>query len=205
MTLFLDDGEFGRVDDASHDPQRGDALLWYVEMCDADADAWTTPDATIRSVSPVFGTGLADVLTDEATVHAGGRADHRYVTHVANPYRRERYADAVGRSPVASVAGDESPIPVALASLAVKSGPTSTLVARAVDFINWLKRFDRVQSWAREETDTVETEAMYTESLSLESVGDRRMTTTMWRPRTWTDSTRPSTNPTTGRHASRGG
>ncbi|WP_299331095.1 hypothetical protein [Haloplanus sp.] len=176
VTLFLDDGEFSRTDDASHDPRRGDALLWYVEMVDADADAWATPDATIRRVSPVFGNGLADVLTDEATVHAGGRADHRYVTHVTNPYRRERYADAVGRSLVAPVAGDELPIPVAITSLAVKPGPTSTLVARAVDLINWLKRFDRARSWARDETDTVEAEAMYTESLLLEAVGDRQVT-----------------------------
>lgn len=104
------------------------------------------------------------------TVHAAGRNGHRYVPHVTNPHRQARYADTVGRSLVAPIAGDELPIPVAITSLAVKAGLISTLVASAVDFVNWLERFDRVQSWARDETETVETEAMYTESLLLETV-----------------------------------
>ena len=175
VTLFLDTGGFGRTDAAGRDARRGDALLWYVDVTDGDADAWATPNATIRSVSPLFERGVGDSLAGEATVHADGHGDHRYVTHVTNPYRRERYADAVGRSLVAPVAGDELPIPVAITSLAVKSGLTSALVGRAVDLVNWLKRFDRVQSWARDETETVEAEAVYTESLLLEAVGDRQV------------------------------
>jgi len=174
VTLFLDDGGFG-WNDAERDTQRGDALLWYVEVVDDDAEAWTTPDATIRSVSPLFERGLPDLLAGGATVHADGHGDHRYVTHVTNPRRQERYGDAVGRSLIAPVAGDRLPIPVALTSLAVTSGLTSTLVARAVDLVNWLKRFDRVQAWARDETETVEAEAVYTESLLLEAVGGRQV------------------------------
>ncbi|MFC7325827.1 hypothetical protein ACFQMF_14735 [Halorubrum rutilum] len=175
VTLFLDDGGFGLTDNAGRDPRRGDAVLWYVEVVDDDAEAWTTPDETIRSASPLFERGLSDLLTGEATVHADGRGDHRYVTHVTNPHRQERYVDAVGRSLVAPVAGDELPIPVAVVSLGVKAGLTSTLVARAVDLVNQLKRFDRVRAWAREETETVEAEAVYTESLLLEEVGDRQV------------------------------
>jgi hypothetical protein len=175
VTLFLDDGGFGWAGDAASDPDRGDALLWYVEVVDDDADAWARPDATIRAESPLFEYGLSDLLTGEAIVYADGHGDHRYVTHVTNPRRRERYAAAVGRSLVAPVAGDELPIPVAVISLALKPGLTSTLVAYTVDLINWLKRFDRVQSWARSETETVEAEAMYTESLLLESVGTRQV------------------------------
>ena len=175
VTLFLDDGGFGRTDDAGRAPGYSDALLWYVEVVDDDADVWTTPDAAIRSASPLFERGLADLLAGEATVHADRHGDHRYVTHATNPRRRERYAEAVGRSLVAPIAGEELPIPVAIVSLAVKPGLTSTLVARAIDFVNRLKRFDRVQSWARGETETIEAEAMYTESLLLETVGDRQV------------------------------
>jgi hypothetical protein len=175
VTLFLDDGGFGWTDNAEHNPQRSDALLWYIEVVDDDIEAWTTPDATIRAASPLFERGLTDLLTSEATIHADGYSAHRYVTHVTNPLRQSRYADAVGRSLVAPIAGDELPIPVAITSLALKPGLTSTLVARAVDFVNWLKQFDAVQSWARDETDTVEAEAMYTESLLLEAVSNRQV------------------------------
>ncbi|MEZ3170168.1 hypothetical protein ABNG03_05980 [Halorubrum sp. RMP-47] len=173
VTLFLDDGGFGWLGDTD-DPQRGDALLWYVEVVDDDADAWRTPNETIQSESPLFERGLSDLLAGEATVHAPGRDGHRYVTHVTNPHRRERYADKVGRSLVAPVAGDDLPIPVMITTIALKPGLASTLVAYAVDVVNWLKRFDRVQSWARDQTETVEAEAMYTESL-LEAVGDRQV------------------------------
>ena len=175
VTLFLDDGESGWTDNTGRPSQRDDALLWYIEVVDDDADAWTTPDETIRGVSPLFDGGLADSLTDRATVRAGGRGDHRYITHVTNPHRKARYANAVEKSLIAPVAGDELPIPIVITTLAVKAGLTSTLIAGVVDFVNWLKRFDRVQSWAREETETVEAEAMYTESLLLEAVGDRQV------------------------------
>jgi hypothetical protein len=175
VTLFLDDGGFGWTDGAGDNARRDDALLWYVEVVDSDADPWTTPDETIRSVSPLFEAGLGDLLAAEATVHAGGHGDHRYITHATNPHRQERYAEAVGQSLVAPVAGDDLPIPVAVISLAVQAGLTSRLVAGGVDFVNWLKRFDRVQSWARGETETIEAEAMYTESLLLEAVGDRQV------------------------------
>jgi hypothetical protein len=175
VTLFLDDGEFGWTDNAGRASHRGDALLWYIEVVDDDADAWKSPDTTIRRVSPLFEGELASSLTNETTVHAADRSGHRYITHVTNPNRTSRYADAVGRSLVAPAAGEELPIPVAITSLAVKAGLASTLVARAVDFVNWLKRFDRVQSWARDETETVEAEAVYTESLLLEAVGNRQV------------------------------
>ncbi|PSQ55470.1 hypothetical protein BRD22_09020 [Halobacteriales archaeon SW_8_68_21] len=175
VTLFLDDGEFGRTGDADRDLERGNALLWYVEVVDAGVDAWRTPDATVRDASPLFEAGLAELLTGAAMVHAGDRAGHRHAVHVTNPDRRARYADAVGRPLIAPVAGDELPIPVAIVSLALKPGATSALVARALDIVNRLKQFDRVQSWARGETETVEAEAMYTESLLLEAVGDRQV------------------------------
>lgn len=175
VTLFLDDGGFGWTDDPGDTARRGDALLWYVEVVDSDAEPWTTPDQTIRSVSPLFEAGLRDLLAAEATVHAGGHGDHRYITHATNPRRQERYAEAVGQSLVAPVAGDDLPIPVVVISLAVNAGLTSRLVASGVDFVNWLKGFDRVQSWARGETETIEAEAMYTESLLLEAVGDRQV------------------------------
>ncbi len=175
VTLFLDDGGFGWTDPAGSAPQRSDALLWYIEVVDVDIEAWTTPDTTIRAASPLFERGLTDLLTGEATIHAAGHGAHRYVTHVTNPLRQSRYADAVGRSLVAPVAGDELPIPVAITSLALKPGLTSSVVARAVDLVNWLKQFNRVQAWARDETDTVEAEAMYTESLLLETGGDRQI------------------------------
>lgn len=175
VTLFLDEGEFGWTDDAGRGSERGNALLWYVEVVDDEVDAWTTPDATVRRESPLFERGLADALTDGATVHAAGHGEHRYVTHVTNPHRQERYSDAVGRTLVAPVADDDLPIPVAVTSLEVKAGPTSTLVARAVDVVNLIKRLDRVRSRARVETETVEAEAMYTESLLLRGVGDRQV------------------------------
>jgi len=175
VTLFLDEGKFGWTDNGSRAPQRGNALLWYIEVVDDDADAWTSPDTTIRSVSPLFKGELEDSLTDRTTVHAAGRSGHRYITHVTNPHRKSRYARAVGRLMVAPVAGDELPIPVVITSLVVKDGLTSTLVAHAVDFVNWLKKIDRIQSWARDETETVEAEAVYTESLLLEGVGDRQV------------------------------
>jgi hypothetical protein len=171
VTLFLDDGRFG--DPAATDGD--DALLWYVEVVDGDAEPWQMPDATIRSASPLFAAGLDDHLAADATVHAPGWEGHRYVVHVTNPHRRERYADAVEDTFVAPVAGEALPIPVALVSIELRGGLTSTLVARAVDVINWVKQSDRVQSWARGRTDTVEEEAMYTESLLLETVGDRQI------------------------------
>ncbi len=175
VTLFLDDGGFGWTDTPGPDPRRSDALLWYVEVADAAAEAWATPDTTIRNASPLFERGLTGLLTGEATIHAAGHGAHRYVTHVTNPLRQSRYADAVGRSLVAPVADDELPIPVAITSLALKPGLTSSVIAGAVDVVNWLKQFDRVQAWARDETDTVEAEGMYTESLLLEAVGARQV------------------------------
>ena len=172
VTLFLDTGDFGWVDG---DTDRGDALVWYVEVVDGDAPAWRDPDGTIRDASPLFGAWLDGQLESDATVHADGWDGHRYVTHATNPHRRERYADAVGDTLVAPVAGETLPIPVAIVSLGLRGGLVSTLVARAVDFVNWFKRFDRVRAWASDETDTIEAEAMYTESLLLETVGDRQV------------------------------
>jgi hypothetical protein len=172
VTLFLDTGGFGWRED---DTDRGDALLWYVEVGNGDAPAWRDPDATIRDASPLFEAGLEKHLDADAMVHAGGWDGHRYVTHATNPHRRERYADAVGDTLVAPVAGETLPIPVVLVSLGLRGGLVSTLVARAVDAVNWLKGFDRVQAWARDETDTIEAEAMYTESLLLQTVGARQV------------------------------
>jgi len=177
VTLFLDTGDFGWTsgDATTGRPDDRDALVWYVEVADDDADPWRRPEETIRGSSPLFDAGLTDHLAGEATVHADGREGHRYVTHVTNPHRRELYADAVGDTFVAPVAGDDLPIPVAIVSLGLRGGLVSTLVARAVDIVNWVKQFDRVQAWVRDETDTVEEEAMYTESLLLESADGRQV------------------------------
>jgi hypothetical protein len=180
VTLFLDTGGFGwqpAGDGGSGgtDTDRRDALLWYVEVPDDDAPAWTDPDATIRDRSPLFAAGLDELLADTATVHADGRGGHQLITHATNPHRRDRYADHCGPSLVAPVAGDDLPIPVAVLSLPLKPGVVSWLTGRVVAAGNWLKRFDRVADAIRDETDTLEAEAMYTESLLLEPVADRRV------------------------------
>lgn len=172
VTLFLDTGEFGWRPDG-YEGRRRDALVWYVEVADDDAPAWTDPDATIRAASPLFSAGLDGLLRATATVHADGRDGHRLITHATNPDRQARYAEQCRSSLVAPVAGDDLPIPVVVTSVPLKAGLVSRLVGGAVRIGNWLKRFDRVAAWAREQTDTLEAEAMYTESLLLEPVGSR--------------------------------
>jgi hypothetical protein len=166
-TLFLDTGDFGWGE------SEGDALLWYVEVVDDDADEWDDPDATIRDASPLFDAGLGDLLAAGATVHADGRGGHRLITYATNPHRQERYAEHVGPSLVAPVAGDDLSIPVAAITVPLKPGVVSRLVSGVVAAGNWVKRFDAVSEWIRDQTDTLEEEAMYSESLLLEAVGDR--------------------------------
>ncbi len=168
VTLFLDRGAFGW-----NGNRAGDALVWYVEVVDDDADEWVDPDGTIRGASPLFERGLDDLLAGETTVHADGRDGHQLLTHATNPHRRERYAEHCGPPLVAPVAGDELPIPVAVTTIPLKSGAVSWLVSRVVRAGNWLKRFDRVGEWLRDQTDTLEAEAMYTESILFEPVGGR--------------------------------
>lgn len=176
VTLFLDDGDFGwdATGDGTGSGKR-DALIWYVEVADGNLDRWKTPDRTIRSRSPLFEAGLDEYLAADAVAYADNRDGHRLVTHASLPDRQERYADAVGPTLVAPVAGEDLSIPVALTTIPLKAGPTSRIVARGADFGNWLKRFDAVQSWVRDRTDVLEEEAMYTESLLLESIGDRQV------------------------------
>lgn len=168
-TLFLDRGDYSRETGAT----AADALLWYVEVVDDDAGAWEDPDATIRSASPPFETGLGDLLTGEATVHADGRDGHQLITHATNPHRRERYAEHCGSTLVAPVAGEDLPIAVAATTVPLEPGLVSRVVSRAVSVGNWFKGFDRVSERIRDQTDTLEAEAMYTESLLLEPVEDR--------------------------------
>lgn len=168
LTLFLDRGEF-------HCDGTGSALLWYVEVVDDDADAWETPDETVRNTSPLYETELRGLLKDDATVFVDGQDGHQHVTHATHPHRQEHYAGRCGRPLVAPVAGDDLPIVVAITSVPLKSGGVSWLVTQAVRLGNWFKQFDRISEWLRDQTDTLEEEAMYTESLSLEPVDGRRV------------------------------
>lgn len=163
-TLFLDRGDFGR--------DTGDSLIWYVEVVDDSAPEWSDPDATIRDASPLYGTDLGDLLEREAVVYADDRTGHRLVTHAANPHRQQRHAEACGPSLVAPVAGDGLPIEVVLTTVPLRPGWISRVVERAVRVGNWAKQFDRISERLRDRTDTLEAEAMYTESLLLETVGD---------------------------------
>lgn len=170
VTLFLDQGGFGAGapgGDASG--PGGDALVWYVEVAD-DTEPWTDPGAAVRE-SPLFGAGLGDLLDGPGTVYADGRDGCRLVTHATNPDRQARYEAHVGRPLVAPVAGEELPVPVVLTSLRLKPGLRTRLVARGVDVVNWLKGFGPVRRWARDRTDTLEEEAMYTESLLFDPTG----------------------------------
>jgi hypothetical protein len=172
VTLFLDRGGFG-VGGPGGDAGSGeDALVWYVEVADDDDGPWTDPGAAVRG-SPLFAAGLEGLLEDSGTVYADGRDGCRLVTHATNPHRSERYVEAVGPPLVAPVAGEELPVPVVAVSVPLRPGLRSRVVARLVDVGNWLKRFDRVHAWLRDQTDTLEAEAMYTESLLLEPVGNR--------------------------------
>ena len=170
VTLFLDRGNFGWMGSES---ATGDALLWYVEVVDDHADEWDDPDATIRDTSPLFETELGVMLEEDAIVHADGRDGHQLITHATNPHRQDRYIDVCGPSLVAPVGGDELPISVAVTTISLKPGFVSWLVSRVVRIGNWFKRFDRISEWIRNQTDTLEEEAMYTESLLIEPVGDR--------------------------------
>ena len=172
VTLFLDRGGFGAgVDGPGGDTgSDGDALVWYVEVADDDAEPWTAPDAAVRE-SPLFAAGLGDLLDGSGTVYADSRDGCRLVTHATNPDRQPRYEAHVGRPLLAPVASEELPLPVALTSLRLKSGLRTRLVARGIDVVNWLKRIGPVQRWARDQTDTLEEEAMYTESLLFDPTG----------------------------------
>lgn len=174
VTLFLDGGGFGAGVGGPDGDTGGDrdALVWYVEVADDDAEPWTDPEAAVRK-SPLFDAGLGDLLGSPDTVYADGRAGCRLVTHVTNPHRRQRYEEAVGSPLVAPVAGEQLPIPVVVVSVPLRPGLRSRVVARLVDVGNWLKGFDRVHAWLRDQTDTLEAEAMYTESLLFEPVGNR--------------------------------
>lgn len=172
-TLFLDEGGFragagGPRGDTSG--PGGDALVWYVEVADDDAEPWTDPGAAVRE-SPLFDAGLENLLDGSGTVYADGRDGCRLVTHATNPDRQARYEAHVGRSLLAPVAGDDLPLPVVLTSLRLKPGLRSRLVARGIDVVNWLKGFGPVRRWARDQTDTLEEEAMYTESLLFDPTG----------------------------------
>lgn len=171
-TVFLDRGPLGgrRAGDPEGTGIR-DALVWYVEVLDADAPAWDDPAAAVRS-SPVFDRGLGGLL-DGDRVHGSEVDGHRRVTHATNPQRRERYETAVGRSLVAPVAGDDLPIPVALIALGVRSGLRARLVDRGIGLGNRLKSIDAVDRRLRNRTDVLEAEAMYTESLLFDDGGKR--------------------------------
>jgi len=173
VTVFLDEGGFeagaGPPGGNTSGP-RDDALVWYVEVADDDGGPWTDPDAAVRG-SSLFDAGLGDLLDGSGTVYADGRDGCRLVTHATNPDRQSRYEAQVGRPLLAPVAGDELPMPVVLTALRLKPGLRTRLVARGVDVVNWLKGFGPVRRWARDQTDTLEEEAMYTESLLFDPTG----------------------------------
>jgi hypothetical protein len=170
VTLFLDRGGFGAPTSAGG-REEGDALVWYVEVDDDGQEPWTDPAQALRA-SPLFGAGLED-LVGAGTVYADGRAGCRLVTHATNPDRRDRYDRHVGRPLLAPVAGDDLPLPVVLTALRLRPGLRTRLVARGIDLVNWLKSFGPVARWARDQTDTLEAEAMYTESLLFDPTGER--------------------------------
>jgi len=159
-TLFLD-----RADDR---PGRGDgdALLWYLEVVDDDAPQWRAPARTVREASPLFDGSLGDRLV-ETTVHRDG-GDGLLLTHATHPRRQARYAEHCGPSLVAPVAGDDLPIPVVVVAVRLRPGLRSRLVWHAGRAVDRLKSIDAVGRRAREQTDVIEEEAMYTESLLLE-------------------------------------
>jgi len=146
-----------------------DGLLWYLEVDDDDAEPWTDPETAIRQASPLFEAGLDAYLTDSSTVHADGIEGHQLLTHATHPRRQDRYLDHVDGLLVAPVAGDSLGIELAVARIQLKLGLTSRLVSGGVRVGNWLKQSsDRLSAWLREETQTIEAEAMYTESILFE-------------------------------------
>ncbi|PSQ40131.1 hypothetical protein BRD10_02700 [Halobacteriales archaeon SW_12_71_31] len=171
-TLFLDRGP---ASDERPGPGRGDgdALLWYLEVVDDDAPAWRDPARTVREASPLFDGPLADRLAG-ATAHrdwngdGDGDGDHLLLTHATHPRRQERYAEHCGPSLVAPVAGDDLPIPVAVVTLRLRPGLRSRLTWHTGRLVDRLKSVDAVDRRAREQTDVIEAEAMYSESLLLE-------------------------------------
>jgi len=157
-TLFLDRSEGGP-----------DGLLWYLEVADDDAEPWGDPATAIREDSPLFNAGLDDYLTGASTVHADGIESHQLLTHATHPRRQQRYLDHVDGLLVAPVAGDPLGIELAVARVQLKPGLTSRLVSGGVRVGDWLKQSsDRLSAWLREETQTIEAEAMYTESILFE-------------------------------------
>jgi hypothetical protein len=165
-TLFLD-----RASEATDEGRgsgarlgTGEALVWYLEVVDDDAPAWRDAAATLRSASPLHAS-LADHV-EATTVHRDGD-DHLLLTHATHPRRQRRYAEHCGPALVAPVAGDDLSIPVAFVTLRLRAGTRSRLVWHASRAVDWLKSFDAVARRVREQTDTVEAEAMYTESLLL--------------------------------------
>jgi hypothetical protein len=55
----------------------------------------------------------------------------------------------------------------------LRPGLPSRLTALVTRLGNWVKRSDTVSGWLRDQTQTLEAEAMYTESLLFEPVDDR--------------------------------
>lgn len=160
VTLFLDE----------RDDAEGEDLLWYLEVADDDADEWDDPDRTIRTSSPLFDEGLGELLVEAATIHADGVGGRQLVTHATHPRRQQRYGEMCDRSLYAPVAGDELPIDVVEKTVRLRAGITSWLAGRVVALGNWIERSNRVSERIRKQTDTLEEEAMYTESLLLEPV-----------------------------------
>jgi hypothetical protein len=172
VTLFLDDGDsgFGGAG-ASTD----DALVWYVEVADGTADAWSDPDETLREASPLFEAGLGTLLQEGADVFSNTDRNFQLATHAANPHRQRRYEETCGDPLVAPVTGERLPIEVVVTTVRLKPGWVSRLVGYAVRVSNALKQFDPVDELLRDQTETLEREGMYTESLLFESTGDRRV------------------------------
>ena len=146
-----------------------DGLLWYLEVADDDAEPWGDPATAIREASPLFDAGLDDYLTGAAAVHADGIEGHQLLTHATHPRRQQRYLDHVDGLLVAPVAGDSLGIELAVARVQLKPGLTSRVVSGGVRVGDWLKQSsERLSAWLREETQTIEAEAMYTESILFE-------------------------------------
>lgn len=163
VSLFLDRGT----------GQQADRLRWYIEVRDDDAGHWADADTTVRRRSPLFSAGLDALLEPGATVHRDGVDGHQLLTHATHPHRQRRYADRCESSLVAPVAGDDVPVAVAMVRVPLRPGLPSRLTALVTRLGNWVKRSDTVSCWLRDQTQTLEAEAMYTESLLFEPAGDR--------------------------------
>lgn len=164
VTLFLD--------------RRGDgpdALVWYLDVVDAGAEPWATPADAIRRSSPLADR-LAAHLDGPATVLADGVDGCRTFTHTTHPDRQAWYAESVGDTMRAPVAGDDLPLAVLWTIPEVKPGIVTRLLSGVLRTTNRLKRTDRYRERVMRRPESLALlaeERVYTETFLLDPGGDR--------------------------------